>query len=55
MKDSVSYNGGTFFEFCCPFSILVSRCSNWVFLSIALKFDRMNPVYFYLRGPYDQI
>ena len=24
-------------------------------LSITLKFDRMKPVYFYLRGPYDQI
>lgn len=55
MKDGVSCNGGTFFAFCGPFSILVSRCLNWVFLSIALKFDRMKPVYFYLRGPYDQI
>lgn len=25
------------------------------FLSIGLKFDRMKPVYFYVRGPYDQI
>ena len=55
MKDGVSFNGGTFFGFFFPFSISVSQCLNWVFLSIALKFDRMKPVYFYLRGPYDQI
>ena len=54
MKDSVSCNGDTFLLSATPFLSWLG-CLNWVFLSIALKFDRMKPVYFYLRGPYDQI